>query len=79
MKRFWLPALGAVILAGGILASRPAVTAPAKGAGDTDIPFGYVDVQKVLQDSPALRLMPRSSCHMAGPPATSSACPPPTR
>ena len=53
MKRFWLPALGAVILAGGILASRPAVTAPAKGAGDTDIPFGYVDVQKVLQDSPA--------------------------
>jgi Skp family chaperone for outer membrane proteins len=53
MKRFWLPALGAVVLAGGILASRPGTTAPAKGAGDTEISVGYVDVQKVLQDSPA--------------------------
>jgi Skp family chaperone for outer membrane proteins len=53
MKRFWLPALGAVMLAGGILASRPGTTAPAKGLGDTEISVGYVDVQKVLQDSPA--------------------------
>src|SRR6266851_4120517 len=53
MKRFWLPALGAVVLASGILASRPGTTAPAKGVGDTEISVGYVDIQKVLQDSPA--------------------------
>src|SRR6266851_3090797 len=53
MKRFWLPALGAVVLATGILASRPGTTAPAKGVGDTEISVGYVDIQKVLQDSPA--------------------------
>lgn len=52
MKRFWLPALGALVLTGSILASRPAITAPAKGVGDTEISVGYVDVQKVLQDSP---------------------------
>lgn len=53
MKRFWLPALGAVVLASGILAGRPGTTAPAKGAGDTEISVGYVDIQKVLTDSPA--------------------------
>jgi Skp family chaperone for outer membrane proteins len=53
MKRFWLPALGAVVLACGILASRPGTTAPAKGVGDTEISVGYVDIQKVLLDSPA--------------------------
>jgi Skp family chaperone for outer membrane proteins len=53
MKRYWLPTLGAVVLAGGILASRPGTTAPAKGVGDTEISMGYVDVQKVLVDSPA--------------------------
>src|SRR6266851_6432621 len=53
MKRIWMPAMGAVVLASALLASRPAKTAPAKGAGDTSIAVGYVDVQKVLQDSPA--------------------------
>jgi Skp family chaperone for outer membrane proteins len=53
MKRYWLPTLGAVVLAGGILAGRPGTTAPAKGPGDTEISMGYVDVQKVLVDSPA--------------------------
>jgi Skp family chaperone for outer membrane proteins len=53
MKRFWMPALGVVALSAAILATRPAITAPAKGQGDTTISVGYVDVQKVLQDSPA--------------------------
>ncbi len=53
MKRYWLPALGALSLAGALFASHPAATAPAKGPGDTEISVGYVDVQKVLQDSPA--------------------------
>jgi Skp family chaperone for outer membrane proteins len=53
MKRYWLPTLGVVVLAGGILAGRPGTTAPAKGPGDTEISMGYVDVQKVLVDSPA--------------------------
>jgi Skp family chaperone for outer membrane proteins len=53
MKQFWLPALGVVVLAGGILVGRPGTTAPAKGVGDTEISVGYVDVQKVLLDSPA--------------------------
>src|SRR5262245_38746981 len=53
MKRIWMPALGTLALAGALFASRPATTAPAKGAGDTSISVGYVDVQKVLQDSPA--------------------------
>jgi Skp family chaperone for outer membrane proteins len=53
MKRFWMPALGVLALAGALVAIRPANTAPAKSAGDTTISVGYVDVQKVLQDSPA--------------------------
>src|SRR5207249_9889295 len=53
MKRIWMPALSTLALAGALIASRPATTAPAKGAGDTIISVGYVDVQKVLQDSPA--------------------------
>src|SRR4051812_6105751 len=53
MKRIWMPALGTLALAVALVASRPAKTAPAKGAGDTVISVGYVDVQKVLQDSPA--------------------------
>jgi len=53
MKRFWMSALGAIALSAAILATRPATTAPAKAPGDTTIPVGYVDVQKVLQDSPA--------------------------
>ena len=53
MKRFWMPALGALALSAAILATRPAITAPAKAPGDTTISVGYVDVQKVLQDSPA--------------------------
>src|SRR6266540_2002774 len=53
MKRFWVPAMGVAVLGAALFASRPAKTAPAKGAGDTPISVGYVDVQKVLQDSPA--------------------------
>jgi Skp family chaperone for outer membrane proteins len=53
MKRFWLPALGVLTLGATLIATRPAKTAPARGAGDTTISVGYVDVQKVLQDSPA--------------------------
>jgi Skp family chaperone for outer membrane proteins len=53
MKRFWGPALGALALGATILSTRPAITAPAKAPGDTTISVGYVDVQKVLQDSPA--------------------------
>ena len=53
MKRIWMPALGALALASALVVIRPAHTAPAKGAGDTTIAVGYVDVQKVLQDSPA--------------------------
>jgi Skp family chaperone for outer membrane proteins len=53
MKRIWMPALGTLVLAGALVASRPATTAPAKAAGDTAISVGYVDVQKVLQDAPA--------------------------
>ena len=53
MKRIWMPVLGSLALIGALIASRPARTAPAKGAGDTTISVGYVDVQKVLQDSPA--------------------------
>src|SRR5947208_8371441 len=53
MKRLWVPALGVAALGFALLASRPATTAPAKGVGDTTISVGYVDVQKVLQDSPA--------------------------
>lgn len=53
MKQYWMPALGALALAGTLFASRPAVTAPARSPGDTEISVGYVDVQKVLQDSPA--------------------------
>jgi Skp family chaperone for outer membrane proteins len=53
MKRIWVPALCAAALGAAILATRPAITAPARGAGDTTISVGYVDVQKVLQDSPA--------------------------
>jgi Skp family chaperone for outer membrane proteins len=53
MKRFRMPALGALALAGALFASHPALTAPAKGQGDTEISVGYVDVQKVLADSPA--------------------------
>jgi Skp family chaperone for outer membrane proteins len=53
MKRFWMPALSVVALSAAILATRPATTAPARGASDTTISVGYVDVQKVLQDSPA--------------------------
>lgn len=53
MKQIWLPALGVAALGAALLASRPAITAPARGAGDTVISVGYVDVQKVLQDSPA--------------------------
>jgi Skp family chaperone for outer membrane proteins len=53
MKRIWMPALGGLALASALIASRPATTAPAKGVGDTSISVGYVDVQKVLQDSPA--------------------------
>ena len=52
MKRIWMPALSTLALAGALIAVRPATTAPAKGAGDTTISVGYVDVQKVLQDSP---------------------------
>lgn len=52
MKRFWAPALGLIALSGAILVTRPASTAPARGAGDTSVTIGYVDVQKVLQDSP---------------------------
>src|SRR5688500_12252826 len=53
MKQIWVPALSALALAGAIAASRPATTAPARNASDTTIAVGYVDVQKVLQDSPA--------------------------
>jgi Skp family chaperone for outer membrane proteins len=53
MKRLWVPTLGVAALGFALLASRPATTAPAKGVGDTTISVGYVDVQKVLQDSPA--------------------------
>lgn len=53
MKQIWVPALGIAALGAALFASRPATTAPAKGAGDTAITVGYVDVQKVLQDSPA--------------------------
>src|SRR5215208_5780094 len=53
MKQIWLPALGIAALGAALFASRPATTAPARGAGDTVISVGYVDVQKVLQDSPA--------------------------
>ena len=53
MKRIWIPSLGWLALASTLIAIRPATTAPAKGVGDTSISVGYVDVQKVLQDSPA--------------------------
>jgi outer membrane protein len=53
MKQIWVPLLGIAALGAALFASRPAITAPAKGAGDTGISVGYVDVQKVLQDSPA--------------------------
>jgi Skp family chaperone for outer membrane proteins len=53
MKRIWMPTMGMLALAAAILASRPARTAPAKGQGETTIAVGYVDLQKVMQDSPA--------------------------
>jgi outer membrane protein len=53
MKQIWVPLLGIAALGAALFASRPAITSPAKGAGDTGISVGYVDVQKVLQDSPA--------------------------
>jgi Skp family chaperone for outer membrane proteins len=53
MKRLWAPALGVVALGLALFSSRPATTAPAKNPGDTAIAVGYLDVQKVLQDSPA--------------------------
>src|SRR5258707_12584986 len=53
MKRYFAPTLGLIALSAAFLVIRPAPTAPAKGAGDNGISVGYVDVQKVLQDSPA--------------------------
>jgi Skp family chaperone for outer membrane proteins len=53
MKRFWVPSLGVAALGLALVASHPATTAPSRGAGDTTLAVGYVDVQKVLQDSPA--------------------------
>ena len=63
MKRIWMPVLGALALTGALVASRPARTAPAKGA----VLAGRLAMRAPIRASEPstgiqIRFMEQSSC-----------------